>query len=275
MALMSVATTSTVAISKTNNPHLQLNNISRLVVFGDSYSDNGNTYRLTQHLLPLSPPYYKGRFTDGPMWNEYLINLLNRSSKNKTRLTNYAFGSGMVLKSNIVTLDADNGKKTFHIPSLSQEVFLYTTDPSHNLDQTLFVLYMGSVDLALMPEGTDESAFMKQVLNTVLAQIQRLIGEDAKHIIVFNIHDFTRAPIWTSRANAYAQKHTNVTADEYLNKRRKLIQQYNIALREALRDIPQAHYFDINALFAEVFNTVLEKKEYLYETKNKASAITN
>lgn len=234
--------------------------ISRLVIFGDSYSDNGNTYRLTRHLLPLSPPYYKGHFTDGPMWNAYLIDLLEKAQKNKIRLTNYAFGSGMVLKNNVVTVKTEKGPETFHIPDLSQEVFLYTLDPSHALDETLFVLYMGSVDLALMPEGVDENGFAQEVLSTVVAQIHRLVEEGAKHIVVFNIHDFTRSPVWVTRANTYAQKHPDVTADSYLSTRRTLIQQYNAALQKAVQAIPQVRYFDIHAVFDEVFDTAVAEK---------------
>ena len=33
---------------------------SRLVVFGDSLSDNGNLYAVTAGTTPLSPPYYQG-----------------------------------------------------------------------------------------------------------------------------------------------------------------------------------------------------------------------
>ncbi len=43
--------------------------ISRLVVFGDSLSDNGNLFRLTGQ---PAPPYWEGRFSNGPTYAEQL-----------------------------------------------------------------------------------------------------------------------------------------------------------------------------------------------------------
>jgi phospholipase/lecithinase/hemolysin len=44
---------------------------SRIVVFGDSLSDTGNFYHLTGGQLPPTP-YANGRFSNGPLWVEYL-----------------------------------------------------------------------------------------------------------------------------------------------------------------------------------------------------------
>jgi outer membrane lipase/esterase len=41
-----------------------------LHVFGDSLSDTGRTHALTFGLAPESPPYWEGRFSDGPVWAE-------------------------------------------------------------------------------------------------------------------------------------------------------------------------------------------------------------
>ncbi|MHC4946335.1 MAG: hypothetical protein ACYTG7_25250, partial [Planctomycetota bacterium] len=38
--------------------------------FGDSLTDTGNTFALTGGSFPLSPPYFDGRFSDGPVWIE-------------------------------------------------------------------------------------------------------------------------------------------------------------------------------------------------------------
>jgi outer membrane lipase/esterase len=39
-----------------------------LHVFGDSLSDRGNVYRATFGREPESPPYWRGRFSNGPVW---------------------------------------------------------------------------------------------------------------------------------------------------------------------------------------------------------------
>jgi phospholipase/lecithinase/hemolysin len=45
-------------------------NFSHIVAFGDSLTDNGNLY--SEIGKPVSPPYDDGRFSDGPVWVEYL-----------------------------------------------------------------------------------------------------------------------------------------------------------------------------------------------------------
>lgn len=52
---------------------ISLDNIDRLVVFGDSLSDSlGMMFEKTHHLLPSYNQYYDGRFTNGFVWDEYL-----------------------------------------------------------------------------------------------------------------------------------------------------------------------------------------------------------
>ena len=47
--------------------------IKNLVVFGDSYSDTDNVYKLSNKTWPLSS-YYRGRFSNGPVWSETVSN---------------------------------------------------------------------------------------------------------------------------------------------------------------------------------------------------------
>jgi outer membrane lipase/esterase len=64
---------------------------SRVVVFGDSLTDNGNLFRLTGGREPASPPYFQGRFSNGPTFVELLgFNLGGFGTA--TGSTSYAFG---------------------------------------------------------------------------------------------------------------------------------------------------------------------------------------
>ena len=40
---------------------------SNVFVYGDSLSDTGNIYNASGHTIPQSPPYYMGRFSNGPL----------------------------------------------------------------------------------------------------------------------------------------------------------------------------------------------------------------
>jgi hypothetical protein len=42
----------------------------KIIAFADSFTDNGNDYNHSQ--FPVSPPYYEGRFSNGPTWLEHI-----------------------------------------------------------------------------------------------------------------------------------------------------------------------------------------------------------
>lgn len=67
---------------------------SRLVVFGDSLSDNGNLYAASFNTQPTSPPYFQGRFSNGPVFTELLGFNAGRSAAGApvTGSINYAYG---------------------------------------------------------------------------------------------------------------------------------------------------------------------------------------
>ena len=67
---------------------------SRLVVFGDSLSDNGNLFAATGGASPTSPPYFQGRFSNGPVFTELLGFNVGRSAAGAsvTGNINYAYG---------------------------------------------------------------------------------------------------------------------------------------------------------------------------------------
>ena len=70
---------------------VQAVSFSNLVVFGDSLSDTGNVYNALGRLYPFSPPYYQGRFSNGPVAVEHLAAGLGLSD----RLYNFAFGGAL------------------------------------------------------------------------------------------------------------------------------------------------------------------------------------
>jgi outer membrane lipase/esterase len=63
---------------------------NKVFVFGDSLSDTGNAFLATGQTIPQSPPYYQGRFSNGPVW----VEMLGSSAKpSLAGGTNFAFGS--------------------------------------------------------------------------------------------------------------------------------------------------------------------------------------
>lgn len=68
---------------------------SSLFIFGDSLSDTGNLSFLTGGAQPgISQPYFNGRFSDGPIWVEYLatgLGLTGQAASVFSGGNNYAF----------------------------------------------------------------------------------------------------------------------------------------------------------------------------------------
>lgn len=64
----------------------------RLVVFGDSLSDNGNLYLASGRTQPPSPPYFQGRFSNGPVFTELLGFTAANFNGPVTGSINYAYG---------------------------------------------------------------------------------------------------------------------------------------------------------------------------------------
>ena len=82
-----------------------------LVVFGDSLSDNGNTFISVG--LPKEP-YYDGRWTNGPNWVDYfsqLTGIQDVSAFLRNRGTNFAVGgsTSLYLAGEIATYLGENG----------------------------------------------------------------------------------------------------------------------------------------------------------------------
>jgi phospholipase/lecithinase/hemolysin len=88
----------------------QNSSIENLIVFGDSLSDTGNLKR-SSNLGPLKslllPPcvYWKGRFSNGPVWLDYLASAL------AVGVTNYAVGGAMTKE--LSTADMSNTRGFF------------------------------------------------------------------------------------------------------------------------------------------------------------------
>src|ERR1700739_4767223 len=67
---------------------------NKIVIFGDSLSDKGNLYKATMNKMPKSPPYYKGRFSNGLTWSDMAATYF--ADKNKVNTENYAVGGETV-----------------------------------------------------------------------------------------------------------------------------------------------------------------------------------
>ncbi len=163
---------------------------SKIVVFGDSLSDTGAFHQQTG--FP-PPPYHEGRFSNGPVWHEYMADALGMAVLLEN---NYAFAGATTGRANLNDVPG-----VAEFPGLQDEIDQYSADsPGQRADErALHIVWAGANDFFLMSAvgGSPEQTIANGVANTALA-VQRLYAMGAKHIMVVNLPDLGLTP--TARA---------------------------------------------------------------------------
>lgn len=162
--------------------------LNKFVVFGDSLSDNGNLYEYLKHQLPMSPPYYDGRFTNGPVWIESLIGSYYPASSTKEHFLDYAFGGA--------PLEDVDGDTLFTLRSQLDNYFL--THQNSADANSLYVIWIGSNDYLNLPEdlnGYNAEETVQPIMASMHRSLKRLVDNGAKHILILNLPDLGRTPI--------------------------------------------------------------------------------
>jgi phospholipase/lecithinase/hemolysin len=156
-------------------------NYDQIYVFGDSYSDTGNVFNTTSGTIPPSPPYFNGRFSNGPVWVEYLASDL-RITFNPNN--NFAFGGATTGFENI-------GLAT--LPGLQQQINTFTGANPHADSNALYVIWAGANDyLDYFFGGVPNSSQSVANLSTAVTSLA-VVG--AKDIMVADLPDLGMFPI--------------------------------------------------------------------------------
>jgi thermolabile hemolysin len=141
---------------------------SHIVVFGDSLSDDGNLFALDPSNVPANK-YYQGRFSNGPVWVEYLAgaDLLDAA------LVNNAYGGA--------TTDGSQP------PGLQLQVSTYVA-AADVLPDALYVIWIGANDFL---KGASD--FRASAAN-IEAALEDLAEFGANHILVVDLPDLGAIP---------------------------------------------------------------------------------
>lgn len=157
--------------------------LNKVVVFGDSLSDTGNLYEYMKHQFPLSPPYFKGRLTNGPVWVELMVQSFYPSAAVDAHLFDYAFAGAAVIEGD------DEPLFTLH-----SEVENYLLAHQNKADEkALYVVWIGSNNYLALPEDAEQAVL--DVTNGIKHSLQRLADSGAKHVIVLNLPNLGETPI--------------------------------------------------------------------------------
>ncbi|RPD75617.1 hypothetical protein L226DRAFT_507500 [Lentinus tigrinus ALCF2SS1-7] len=127
---------------------------SAVVAFGDSFTDNGKgAWEISNHTWPADPHYAGGRFSNGPVWIEYVADNLT------TPLVDYAVGGATT--SNALVQGYTGPGSSIAVPSVDQQVANFLKTPPSNVSfaRPLFVLLGGANDPLFNPNVTAAQSF--------------------------------------------------------------------------------------------------------------------
>lgn len=156
--------------------------INNIVVFGDSLSDNGNLYEYMQHHVPESPPYYEGRFSDGPIWVELLAESIFPKNT-KAHLLDYAFGGAGI----------SEDEEDEVLLTLKKEIDSFLLSHKNKADPAnLYIVWIGANNYLALPDNPEESLTI--VNNGLVRSLERLARAGARNVLVVNLPDLGKTP---------------------------------------------------------------------------------
>jgi phospholipase/lecithinase/hemolysin len=154
---------------------------SEIIFFGDSLTDNGNLYASLK-VIPKSPPYYEGRFSNGPTWAEYLTDDFNRQFQ--TEGINDAVGGATAI---------------FHNPAKGALPYILKEEVTKYLDHhvpksdSLFVIWIGGNDY-LDEKREDGVQLATEVVDGIQNNIKSLMSRHAQNFLIIDLPDLSKIP---------------------------------------------------------------------------------
>ncbi|ELS04203.1 phospholipase/lecithinase/hemolysin [Xenococcus sp. PCC 7305] len=232
-----------------NDPSLDF---SKLYVFGDSLSDQGNVFNLTSSAQPFeslfnldipvvpSSPYFEGRFSDGPVWVENLATDLGLTITPSTELSTFSLqepfftssfnGATTTQSVNFAYGGAQTGADGAgdlgnFIPGVLAQVQFFIDDHQEAEQladsEALYIIWAGPNDYQTVPDADPEI-----VVDNLETAIESLFELGGRNFLVPNLPDLGQTPIAQT-------PNRPVLPDQLTN----LSQQHNLLLEETLDEL--------------------------------------
>ncbi|MGB3205148.1 MAG: SGNH/GDSL hydrolase family protein [Crinalium sp.] len=201
-------------------------NFNEIYVFGDSLSDIGNMSQATQGYSPPSPLYYKGRYSNGLVWVDYLASKLKLTLNKKN---NFAYGG------------ATTGNSTQTPLGLLTQIKRFRSNHSSANPKALYIIWAGANDYF---RGASDST---TPINNLTLAVKSLSAAGAKNIAVVNLPDLGNLP--GTRNSQYSALLTDVTKKHNSGLVKSLTD-----LRQQLRSDINIKYIDVNSLYKQAIS---------------------
>jgi phospholipase/lecithinase/hemolysin len=246
---------------------------SQLFVFGDSLSDTGNAFIATGGLVnptqatPPSPPYFPGRFSNGPIWVDDLGSKLGLTPAVYANLI--PGGPSPTEGINFAVGGATTGDFNAFVPSppfppsgLQAQIKTFTSLKAAGLpadSNALYTVLAGGNDFisgSIDPSGS---------VNNVSKAVTDLYNAGARNILVSNLPDLGKTP----RALGFDPLNPVLPGTSQLGT--LFTNGYNIGLAQTLGGLNQS-LPGINLISVDI-NSVINNA--IEESKNSGSPFTN
>ena len=169
-----------------------LGRFTDVYVFGDSLSDPGNTFALTESTLGAGyppAPYYAGRVSNGPVWAEHVTDAFEAKGLQNA---NYAYAFGRAVKN----VDTEFGP--VQIPDLPDQIDKYVASgaESHLGHRPLGLVWAGSNDIfgGLQENPAAIATTASAAAQAVVDGIGTLAEHGLKNIVVLNLPPIELTP---------------------------------------------------------------------------------
>jgi phospholipase/lecithinase/hemolysin len=168
---------------------------SALYALGDSQTDSGNVA-----FLNPGATYPSGRFSDGPVWIEYLAELMGKHARpSLTGGTNFAFGGARI----------DSYGTIGPVPSLQEQAAALLTQLGNSLPpNALFVVWGGANDVgdaleeALSTGNPLDPAELPAAVSALDGILRGMAAAGAVNFLVPNLGDLGLTPKFAAAAGA-------------------------------------------------------------------------
>ncbi|UEM23003.1 SGNH/GDSL hydrolase family protein [Skermanella mucosa] len=182
--------------------------VTSVYTFGDSLSDTGNISAATLGLLPISPPYAPGRFSNGPVWTDIVAGAYGTESRpSLLGGNNYAVGGA--------TTGGTTSVGGLPVPGVTLQTlsFLSRLPPTGADPDALYIVYGGGNDVrnelgSTLPAETLAAAATANVGQSVT----NLALAGARYIMVPNLSDLAMTPESIAGGPAIQERATTLSA---------------------------------------------------------------
>lgn len=233
--ILSITLPSLSFAGQNENNQPQTNGFERLIVVGDSLSNQRGVQNEYPDVDWPPAPYYEGHFSNGPNYVKFLADDLGIKEEN---VLNYAVGGAKAAEGNVLNHDPQfvklYGKREFK--NLDGQIHAFLDDEKIQKNKDLFVVYMGSNDyipffreLKYIPSKKEEVNALTQKIGDMVMHTVGLIEKGihtlhkhgASYFLIPNLAPFERLPMTTAALEHPFSSDASLKAyqDKYKNKK--------------------------------------------------------